>query len=80
MGSIWQDKRFWTVLVDGLASGATLAIGRFVTPDYMELALWAIAFYQSIAATLIGFYTVERKVNEVQAEVRAFAQEVQRRR
>jgi len=70
---IWKDRRFWTVVVDGLASGATLLVGRFVAPDYMEIALWAVGFYQSVAATLIGFFTVERRVSELRAEIRSFA-------
>jgi len=72
---IWKDRRFWTVVIDGLVSGATLLIGRFVAPDYMEIALWAVGFYQSVAATLIGFYTVDHKVEEVRAVQRGIQAE-----
>jgi hypothetical protein len=63
-----RDKRFWTVVADGLASGATLLIGHFVVPEYMDIALWAI--YQTVAAVIIGVYTVERKVDRLSMEIK----------
>ena len=66
---LWKDRRFWTVVVDGLASGATLVVGKFVAPDYMEIALWAVAFYQSVAACLIGILTAEAKAAAVEAKL-----------
>ena len=66
---IWKDRRFWTVLIDGLASGATIAIGMFVVPDYLELATWAVAFYQSVAGTIIAILTAEAKAQRVEAKL-----------
>lgn len=65
-----RDKRFWTAVIDGLASGATLLIGHFVVPEYMDIALWAIGFYQTVAAVIIGVYTVERKVDRLSMEIK----------
>ena len=64
-----KDRRFWTVIIDGLASGATLAVGHFVAPDYMELALWAVGFYQAVAGTVIAILTAEAKVAAVEAKL-----------
>lgn len=73
MSSIWRNRKFVTVIVDIIISGATLAAGKWLAPDLMDVALWAVGSFQAIAGVLIVEFTSQERG----AQLAAFARSVE---
>lgn len=54
-----KDKKFYTVLIDGVVTIVTFVVGRYF-PQAQELALLLIGFFQAVAAVLLaGFFQAD---------------------
>ena len=62
-----SKKQLWTIILDALATVAAVAIGIWVKPEYLELAIAVAVSLQGIAAALIAYFAVET----LRAEVRS---------
>lgn len=71
MVPIWRKKEFLTVIVDIVVSGVTLAAGKWLAPDLMDVALWAVGAFQALAAILVTHYATERQAERLQAFVKS---------
>jgi hypothetical protein len=67
-----SKQQLWTVILDAVATVATVAIGIWVQPEYLELAIAIAVSLQGVAAALIVYYAAERKIEALEAEVRSY--------
>ena len=70
MVPIWRKGEFLTAIVDIIVSGATLAAGKWLAPDLMDVALWAVGSFQIIAGILVTHFATERQAARFAAVVR----------
>jgi len=70
---IWRKEEFLVAIVDIIVSGATLAAGKWVAPQMMDIALWAVGSFQIVAGILITHFATERQAERLQAVVREVA-------
>jgi hypothetical protein len=67
-----SKQQLWTIILDAVVTVATVAIGIWVQPEYLELAIAIAVSLQGVAAALIVYYAAERKIAALEAEVRSY--------
>ena len=58
------------LIVDALGTAASLVIGIWLAPEYLEFALQIVVLLQLVAGGLIAYFVVERKIAALAAEVK----------
>ena len=57
------------LIVDAIATAASLVIGIWIAPEYLEFALEIVVLLQLVAGGLIAYFVVERKIAALAAEL-----------
>ena len=58
------------LIVNALGTAASLVIGIWLAPEYLEFALQIVVLLQLVAGGLIAYFVVERKIEALAAEVK----------
>jgi hypothetical protein len=66
-----SKQQLFTVIADAVFSIAAIVIGFWVAPEFRDVALAIVAVLQGLAAALIAYFAVERKIAALRAEVRS---------